>query len=168
MPYSYTDLYGKITFNANNGSKANVYGFNFQDQVNYQGISDLQWSSNGLGSEFILIPGNSPVLIEGNFAYSKYYISLDENASPLRESSISGGSMGFDFTNFYPSGEIKYGFDIRALKVNYEFVNNFDIRYALSNNTTDLSGYFKFKHKVNKWIIDLALLSNTTVFHCFL
>ncbi|MBT5354862.1 MAG: TonB-dependent receptor, partial [Flavobacteriales bacterium] len=62
MPYSYTDLYGKITFNANNGSKANVYGFNFQDQVNYQGISDLQWSSNGLGSEFILIPGNSPVL----------------------------------------------------------------------------------------------------------
>ena len=87
MPYSYTDLYGKLTFNANNGSKANIYGFNFQDQVNYQCISNLQWNSNGLGSEFILIPGNSPVLIEGNFAYSRYYISLDEDASHLRESS---------------------------------------------------------------------------------
>ena len=68
MPYSYTDLYGKLTFNANSGSKASIFGFNFQDHVNYQDVSDLQWSSEGLGSDFILIPENSPVLIEGNIA----------------------------------------------------------------------------------------------------
>ena len=35
----------------------------------------------GIGSEFIIIPGASPVLIEGNFAYSSYDISLNESAS---------------------------------------------------------------------------------------
>ena len=52
MPYSYTDLYGKLTFSSNNGSKANFFGFNFQDNVNYQGVSDLQWNSEGIGSDF--------------------------------------------------------------------------------------------------------------------
>ena len=93
MPYSYTDLYGKLTFSSNNGSKANFFGFNFQDNVNYQGVSELQWNSEGIGSDFLLIPGNSNVLIEGNIAYSKYHITLNEKSSPLRESSIAGGSM---------------------------------------------------------------------------
>ncbi|MEZ7929826.1 MAG: carboxypeptidase-like regulatory domain-containing protein, partial [Flavobacteriales bacterium] len=109
LPYSYTDLYGKFSLHGNNGSKINVFGFNFQDKVDYEGISELNWTSQGIGSEFILIPGNSPVLIEGNFAYSSYDISLDEEASPLRESGIDGFNMGFDFTYFQPKGKIKYG-----------------------------------------------------------
>ena len=154
MPYSYTDLYGKITFNANNGSKANVYGFNFQDQVNYQGISDLQWSSNGLGSEFILIPGNSPVLIEGNFAYSKYYISLDENASALRESSISGGSMGFDFTSFQPKGKIKYGFDVYGFETKYKTYNSANAKIELNENNSEFSAYVNYQYNADRFILE--------------
>ena len=157
MPYSYTDLYGKITFNTNNGSKANVYGFNFQDQVNYQGISDLQWSSNGLGSEFILIPGNSPVLIEGNFAYSKYYISLDENASALRESSISGGSMGFDFTSFQPKGKIKYGFDVYGFETKYKTYNSANAKIELNENNSEFSAYVNYQYNADRFILEPGL-----------
>ena len=74
LPYSYTDIYGKISLHGENGSKFNMFGFNFNDNVNYQNISNLQWSSIGIGSEFIIIP-STPVLIEGNFAYSSYDIS---------------------------------------------------------------------------------------------
>ena len=154
MPYSYTDLYGKITFNANNGSKANIYGFNFQDQVNYQGISDLQWSSNGLGSEFILIPGNSPVLIEGNFAYSRYYISLNEDASALRESSISGGSMGFDFTSFQPKGKIKYGFDVYSFETKYKTYNSANAKIELNENNSEFSAYVNYLYRGNRFIFE--------------
>ena len=154
MPYSYTDLYGKLTFNANNGSKANVYGFNFQDQVNYQGISDLQWNSNGLGSEFILIPGNSPVLIEGNFAYSRYYISLDEDASPLRESSISGGSMGFDFTSFQPKGKIKYGFDVYSFETKYKTYNSANAKIELNENNSEFSTYVNYLYRGGRFIFE--------------
>ena len=81
LPYSYTDLYGKISSKGKNGSKISVFGFNFADNVNYEGISELDWHSKGVGSEFILIPSGNPVLIEGNFAWSAYNISLEE---PLR------------------------------------------------------------------------------------
>ena len=154
IPYSYTDLYGKITFNENNGSKASIYGFNFQDQVNYQGISNLQWNSNGLGSEFILIPGNSPVIIEGNFAYSKYSISLDEDASPLRESSISGGSMGFDFTSFQPKGKIKYGFDVYIFDINYKSFNSANAEIKVENFNSEFSAYVNYQYNANRFIFE--------------
>ena len=88
LPYSYTDLYGKISMYGNNGSKLNIFGFNFQDQVNYQNISNLDWTSLGLGSEFIIIPSGSAVLIQGNFAYSDYNISFKEESLPIRESGL--------------------------------------------------------------------------------
>ena len=32
LPYSYTDLYGKVSLHGNNGSKFNLFGFNFQQE----------------------------------------------------------------------------------------------------------------------------------------
>ena len=154
MPYSYTDLFGKLTFNSNNGSKANVFGFNFQDQVNYQGISDLKWNSNGIGSDFILIPGNTPVLIEGNFAYSSYHITLDEASSPLRESSISGGSMGFDFTSFQPKGKIKYGFDVYGFETKFKTYNSANSKIELNENTSEFSAYVNYQYNADKFIFE--------------
>ena len=80
LPYSYTDVYGKLSTNGKNGSKISLFGFNFLDNVDYE-VSKLNWQSKGIGSEFILIPTGSPVLIEGNFAWSSYNISLDEQQS---------------------------------------------------------------------------------------
>ena len=71
----------------------------------YQYISDLKWDSKGVGSHFILVPGNSPILIEGNFAFSNYSITMKEAASPLRSSEIVGFNLGFDFTYFLAKGK---------------------------------------------------------------
>ena len=154
MPYSYTDLYGKLTFRANNGSKANFFGFNFQDQVNYQGVSDLQWTSNGIGSDFLLIPANSSVLIEGNFAYSEYYISLQEGDSPLRESSISGGNMGFDLTSFQTNGKTKYGFDVYSFSTKYKTYNSANSKIELNENTSEFSAYVNYQYNADKIILE--------------
>ena len=64
------------------------------------------------------------VLIEGNFSYSKYHITLEEKSSPLRESSIAGGSMGFDFTSFQPKGKVKYGFDVYSFLTKFKTYNS--------------------------------------------
>ena len=154
MPYSYTDLYGKLTFGSQNGSKANLFGFNFQDNVNYQGVSDLQWNSLGVGSDFLLIPGNSPVLIEGNFAYSKYHITLEEASSPLRESSIAGGSMGFDFTSFLPKGKIKYGFDVYSFQTNFLTFNSANAKIEQNENTSEFSAYVNCQYNADKIIFE--------------
>ncbi len=154
LPYSYTDLYGKISTKGSNGSKVSVFGFNFNDNVNYEDISHLNWQSKGIGSEFILIPGGSPVLIEGNFAYSSYDISLDESASPLRQSGIKGFNMGFDFTYFQPKGKIKYGFDIHGFSTDFTTYNSVNSRIEQNENTSEFSGYVNYQINTTRWIIE--------------
>ena len=154
LPYSYTDLYGKLSLHGNNGSKVNVFGFNFQDNVNYKGISELNWNSKGIGSEFILIPGGSPVLIEGNFAYSSYNISLDEESSALRESGINGFNMGFDFTYFQPNGKIKYGFDVHGFSTDFTTYNSVNTKIEQNENTSEFSAYVNYQFAGTRFIVE--------------
>ncbi len=154
LPYSYTDLYAKLSSKGKNGSKISVFGFNFTDNVNYEGISELNWDSKGIGSEFILIPGGSPVLIEGNFAWSSYNISLNEAASPLRESGIQGFNMGFDFTYFQPKGKIKYGFDIHGFSTDFLTYNSVNSKIEQNENTSEFSAYVNYQFKTTRWIVE--------------
>ena len=157
LPYSYTDLYGKISMYGDNGSKINVFGFNFQDQVDYQNISDLSWGSLGLGSEFIIIPTGSPVLIEGNFAYSSYNVSFKEEALPLRESGINGYNIGIDFRYFQPKGQIKYGFDIHGFSTNFITYNAINTPITQDENTSEFSAYFNYQYNSTRWILESGI-----------
>ena len=108
LPYNFTDIYGKISVNGTNGSKWNVFGFNYVDNVSYRDVSSLGWKSNGVGSNFVLVPAGSSALIEGNFAYSSYIIGIDEVSSAPRSSGINGFNLGLNFTYF--NGEAVWGF----------------------------------------------------------
>ena len=68
LPFSYSDYYGKVSLNSNNGSKLNLFGFNFNDKVSYQAIQDMNWVSYGGGGNFLVVPQNSPILVNGSFA----------------------------------------------------------------------------------------------------
>ncbi len=154
LPYSYTDLYGKISLTGKGGSKLNIFGFNFTDQVNYENVSKLNWNSNGIGSEFILIPANSPILVEGNFAYSDYAISLDESGSKLRTSNISGYNMGLDFTYFQTNSKLKYGFDIHGFETNFTTYNALNFRVEQLGWTSEFSGYINYQYSGNRLVIE--------------
>ncbi len=154
LPYSYTDLYGKISFYGGNGSKFNVFGFNFSDKVNYEYISDLKWDSKGVGSQFILVPGSSPVLIEGNFAFSNYAITMQEAASALRSSQITGFNLGFDFTYFLAKGKIKYGFDILGFETDFTTYNSVNSIIEQDENTSEFSAYVNYQYTTKRFIIE--------------
>ena len=158
LPYSYTDLYGKVSAKGKNGSKLNVFGFNFVDKVNYEGISELNWNSKGIGSEFILIPGGSPVLIEGNFAWSSYNTILKEFESngTIRErlSEINGYNMGMNFTYFQPKGKVKYGFDVHGFQTDYTTYNSVNSKVGIPVNTSDFSAYLNYQFISTRWIVE--------------
>ncbi|MBL4594656.1 MAG: TonB-dependent receptor, partial [Flavobacteriales bacterium] len=78
LPYGFTDIYAKVSFNGDNGNKVSLFGFNFKDNVNYPGESSLNWNSGGGGANFVLIPSTSKTLIEGVLAMSNYRIELNE------------------------------------------------------------------------------------------
>ncbi|MCB0804900.1 MAG: TonB-dependent receptor [Bacteroidales bacterium] len=155
LPFNYTDLYGKFSLIGENGSKINFFGFNFKDRVNnYKSLSDFSWDSYGGGANFLIIPGNSPVLIEGHLAYSQYKIKLEEKTNPARESLINGFNMGFDFTYFIGKDELKYGFEILGFKTDYTFFNSVGLKIQQEENTTEVGAYLKYKKTINKLLFE--------------
>ena len=92
LPYAFTDLYGKMSIFSGNGSKFNLYGFNFLDEVDYNNLTQLKWTTYGLGSNFVLVPGSAKMLIEGEIAYSNYNINERTNTNILT-SQINGFNL---------------------------------------------------------------------------
>ncbi|MBL7983736.1 MAG: TonB-dependent receptor, partial [Flavobacteriales bacterium] len=119
LPFTFTDLYGKVSLNAANGSKVNLFGFSFTDGVRYRGVSDLEWANTGGGASFVLAPSGSAVLIDGVFALSNYEISLNERDLPERNSSINSFNAGLNFKYFVGDNEAKYGVDIVGVKTDF-------------------------------------------------
>ena len=145
LPFTFNDLYGKISFNGSNGSKVNFFGFRFADKVDYQHIANLHWENVGFGSNFVVIPGANAALIEGNFAYSKYNITLDESDGIPRTSEIKGFNGGLNFTYFLGKSEVKYGFEVLGTRTDYTLINAVKLKISNSQNTTDIGGFIKYK-----------------------
>lgn len=154
LPFQFNDFYGKLSFNTSNGSKISLFGFNFSDRVQWQYISDLQWKSWGAGSKFVLVPEKTPVLIEGNFAYSRYAITLAEGELSPRSSAINGFNMGLDFTYFIGDDEIKYGVSAVGFETDFKFFNSINRKIEQNDFTTELSGYVKYRYKKNRFVAE--------------
>ncbi|MFL5752762.1 MAG: TonB-dependent receptor [Bacteroidia bacterium] len=147
LPFAFNDYYGKVSLNANNGSKVNFFGFNFNDKVTYTGIADFKWKSFGGGSNFVVIPSNSSTLIEGNVSYSQYGI-IAQGASDTtpKSSDINGFNAGLKFTNFIAKNEVKYGFEVIGFKTDFKFTNEFNHKIEQEESTTEAAAYVKYKY----------------------
>mgnify|MGYP006135051753 CR=1 FL=1 len=154
LPYNFTDLYGKISVNGSNGSKWNVFGFNYVDNVSYRDVSSLGWKSNGVGSNFVLVPEGSSALIEGNFAYSSYLIGIEEALSAPRSSGINGFNLGLNFTYFNGENELKYGLEVLGYQTDFDFTNASDLQISQKENSTELSGFVNYKLKGERLIVE--------------
>ena len=158
LPFNFTDLYGKITFNGNGGSKFSAFGFYNQDSVNYN-VADLDWNAGGLGINFVLVPNSSPVLIKGHVNGSNYQTTFVEQNSQPRTSQIGGFDMGFDFTYFLPNeSELNYGFNLNGFNTSFKTFNELQRKIELVNFTTEIGTYVNWRQKFGeKWVIQPSL-----------
>ncbi|MGB0806014.1 MAG: TonB-dependent receptor [Salibacteraceae bacterium] len=155
LPYSFLDAYGKIAFHGTNGSKFNVFGFNFTDNVDYTS-STLDWKTYGAGSNFILVPSSSDLLLEGNFSFSNYFVSQIEG-DRKRSSEVGGFEVGLDFTKFKGDNTIKYGIDILGMKTDFNYQNSIGRKIEDIKNSTEFSGYFDYKIVAGKWVVEPSI-----------
>jgi len=154
LPYRFLDLYGKGVITGSNGSKLSLFGFRFDDRADYGLISDFRWRSFGAGSNFVLIPGNSPVLLDGTFAYSNYNISQQEADELPRESSINGFNMTLNFAYFLGKNEIRYGIEAHGYRTNFTYYNYVKRKLEQIENTSEFGAFFKYKRAGKKLVID--------------
>ena len=145
LPFNFTDIYGKVSFNSGSGSKFNLFGFNYNDRVTYQSISELSWDSYGGGTNFVMLLPGTPILTEGHFAYSKYSITLDDKTSAERRSSVAGFNGGFDFKYFMKRDEIRYGIEVNGFATDFLTYNSVNREIRQTENTTELAGYVAYK-----------------------
>lgn len=150
LPYTFTDAYGKINLSSSNGSKFNLFGFSFNDRVNYTGVSDLQWKSFGGGSNFVISPNNSNSLISGGIYFSDYKISLQEADDRPRESSINGFDANVKVTSYLPGhSEINYGVEFTGFKTAYQYYNFIGIAQEQNDYTSQVGAFIKIKKTFN-------------------
>ncbi|HRH66217.1 MAG TPA: TonB-dependent receptor [Bacteroidia bacterium] len=160
LPYSFTDIYGKLSFNSSSGSKVNLFGFRFADDVKYNEATNLHWNSAGFGTNFLLVPSGASVLIDGNFAYSGYAIRLKEPDGRDRFSEIKGFNTSLNFSYFLGKDEMRYGIEMLGFKTDYEFYNAYGSGNAQTENTTELAAFLKYKKIAGKFVIEPGIRLN--------
>ncbi len=154
LPFNFTDIYGKISLNSKNGSKVNLFGFNFNDQVTYRNITDIGWNNYGFGSNVVLIPGDYPALIKANVAYSKYLITMNEGSQPPRQSSIDGFNVGLEFVYIFGKDQLEYGIETLGFNTNFNYFNSVGRKIIQQQFTTELAAYAKYKMTLGKLLFE--------------
>ncbi|MFN5402623.1 MAG: TonB-dependent receptor [Bacteroidota bacterium] len=153
LPFNYTDLYGKISINGDNGSKLTFFGYHFNDNANYFS-SRYGWKSFGAGANFVVVPGQSNALINGSFSLSDYRMSLQEADTKPRTSGINGFDLVTDITYFLQDAQLKYGINIGGYRTTLEFVNSIGNRIDQNQNTTEISAFFVFKKNTKRIVLE--------------
>ena len=166
LPYSFTDVYSKISFSGGNGSKFNLFGFNFQDRVTFQNSVDYAWDATGFGSSFVMVPSSSAVLVEGNFAYSNYKITqtdFEQNSNgdfialDPKSSEIDGFNLNLGIVNYLKGdNQVKFGMEVIGFGTDFRFTTSGGVDIEQTDNTTELAGYMKYKlvSKNLRWLVE--------------
>ncbi|MCR4825589.1 MAG: TonB-dependent receptor [Bacteroidales bacterium] len=155
LPYNFWDLYGKITLATKNGTRWNIFGFNYDDRVNYSSVANYGWNNWGIGSNFLIVPGDAPTTIEGSLAYSKYSSELQDVNFDPRRSSMDGFTFNLGFNYYLGNSLLKVGVDVVGYNTNYEYYTIYHAQRTIEDHTTDLSIFAKYKYNFrNKLLIE--------------
>lgn len=153
LPFSFSDFYSKLSVVAGNGSKFNLFGFNFKDGYNNPLVANIGWENTGVGADFTMVPNSSDIIIKGTVGYTNYDLGIKESADK-RNSGIREFGATVDFIIFRNKSEIKYGFDLRAVKTDFNFVNPYGIPLSQEQNTTEFSTYVKYRQSIGNLVIE--------------
>ena len=148
LPFYFTDLYGKVSFSSTSGSKINFFAMHSDDEVTYQNISSFKWTSNGFGSNFVVIPAGSSTLIEGNFALTNYSAGMSSATFSYPSlSSISSFNFGTKLTYFLDhKNSFTYGVQVVGVGTTFDFYNATGEEINDPGNSTEFGAYASYKY----------------------
>lgn len=154
LPFKFQDFYGKVSVNTSNGSRINLFGFNFTDAFQNPLLATIDWKNSGGGVNFSLIPSGSNILVSGLVGFSTYSVGIKEQDAAPRTSDIDELTANVDFTFFGEKSEIKYGLEIKSIRTDFEFVNPFGNRLQQEQNTTEIGFYGKYRQIIGNLILE--------------
>lgn len=157
LPFDFQDIYGKVSMRSTNGSYLDLFGFNFSDTYNNPLLAKIGWDNVGAGANFNLIPNGSDIIVSGSAGFTNYESEIDSENDAPRSSSIRELGARLDFTFFQEYGEIKYGLDLRSIRTDFKFTNTFKQDFSQAQNTTEISGYLKYKAIIGRLVLEPSM-----------
>ena len=157
LPFKFNDTYGKLSFVTENGSKFNIFGFNFDDAFENPLVAQINWTNSGGGMSFDLLPTASPMTLNGLVGFSQYDVSIQEADEAPRRSLIREYVLGLNFNYFSNAYVLKYGLEIKSIRTEFDFVNPFGLRLSQDQNTTEMSGFLKLRKSFEKLVFEPGL-----------
>ncbi len=154
LPFQFQDSYGKLSYITANGSKFNFFGFNFSDKFDNPLVSKINWGNKGGGLTFNLLPTASELTMNGIVGLSTYDIAIIETDNTPRRSSIREAQIGLDFNYITNESAFKYGVEVKSVSTEFEFTNPFGLQLSEDQNTTEISGFLKFRRSWDKLVIE--------------
>ncbi|MCX7697721.1 MAG: TonB-dependent receptor [Bacteroidales bacterium] len=162
LPFNFRDIYGKINFQADNGSKLNLFGFQFLDEANYQGVAHFNWKAHGAGSNFLILTPGVPTTIEGIIAYSDYNITLTDPSQLPKSSKITGFNVGITVSYFLPhQSDIKAGVEMMGFSTDLQLYNAALRLIQQKENTTEFAIFGTYKKIIKKLVLESGLRLHT-------
>jgi len=147
LPYNYWDLYGKISLTTNSGTKLSIFGFNFDDKVDYSKVVNYNWKNRGLGTHFLIIPGEVPMSMEGTLSYSTYQSAMNDVDYLPRSTSLNGAMFKWSFNYFAGKSVFSAGIDINVFTTKYSYPNHDNLLVVLEPDyTADIALFGKYKY----------------------
>lgn len=146
LPYSFEDIYGKISFNSSSGSKINFFAFNHNDKVDFENSSKYNWVSKGFGGKFFLLPTGSSTIINTTFTWSNYNMQQKEKDDKPRSSGINGFYASMNFITYLGFNELQYGLEINGFRTDFNLYNSAKRQINQYENTTELNGFVRYKY----------------------
>jgi hypothetical protein len=154
LGFGFTDFFGKLTLTAGSGAKVSLSGFDFRDKADIGSPNRFKWNNSGLGLNFLLLPGNSTLLLNGTFAYSTYKIGILEANSSGRQSTVDGFNGGLDFTYFIGKSELKYGLGVIGNNTSFSSPLPTGEISSYTAFNTELYGFAHYRINGKNFILD--------------
>jgi hypothetical protein len=156
LPFNFTDIYGKLSFNSPGGSRLNVSGFSFNDNTNFAGTAQYKWNSGGAGANFRIVPSGSNLIMGGSINFSSYKSSFVEgDSAKVRNSGINSFAADFVFTYLMAeSRKLDYGVEINTFLTDFNFENNRGIPLQQQQSNTEAAVYARYSGRFGRLVID--------------
>ncbi len=137
LPYNFTDGHAKISFNAANGSRVNMFGFYHYDDVDFVDLASYNWNAGGGGVDFKIVPQGAQLALNGVLAYSTYGSDFEEDGSSnkIRRSDVGNFSGSLNVNYYLPKSRVaSFGVEINTITTAFEYSTGTDAITQGSNN----------------------------------
>jgi len=154
IPFSFEDLFGKLSLRGGTGNKLDLIFMKNSDKVIYPGLVDMNWKFYGGGIRATIFPITSKIQMSPYVFYSAYkndYNHSDQNPS---HSYINGFQLGIKFRYIHNYDHFDYGFEAIGNETNTIVSNNYNLQVKQKDFTTDLRFFAEYQKHLGRFIFE--------------